>query len=332
MKIKFAIISIMSAAFLCYSCSAELAKGSGTEIETFQLLEYPEQQISLSYEGITTQMPVEIEDLRMTPIFTISRGATASPESGVKQDFGKTVKIGITSEDNLYYSLYEVNVNYPHSTVDFSTLSIEEGKYEYGTTFNLGYMNLSSTESDGLVKFMGFGKSNTAAGTTPSDKTLSQFYPNAAQKGKAVMVSTTYDINNAATIEFTRPVNVDTITFTPSVLMATAMTEGLTEAEYGVNVKALNANDKDVLKVHFAGYDKNGELVGEKEYLLADFTYAANTFARTEKQHYNLLTSLIRDIKTLKVYLSGTRTDIPAVFFIDAMGYKVLPHPQPTEE
>jgi hypothetical protein len=329
MKIKFAIISIISAAFLCYSCSAELAKGSETEIETFQFLEYPEQQISLSFEGITTQMPVEIEDLRMTPIFTVSRGATASPASGEKQDFGKTVKIGVTSEDNLYFSLYEVNVNYPHSTVDFTTLSIADGQYEYGKEFNLGYMKLSSTASDGLVKFKGVGKSNTAAGTVPSDKTLSQFYPNAAQKGKSMMVSTTYDINSATMIEFTRPVNIDTITFTPSVMMATAMTEGLTAAEYGVDVKALNADDKDVLKVHFAGYDKNGKLVAEKEYILADFSYAANTFARTEKQHYNLLTSLIREIKYLKVYLSGTRTDIPAVFFIDAMGYKVLP--QPTE-
>lgn len=331
MKIKFAIISIISAAFICYSCSAELAKGSETEIETFQFLEYPEQQISLSYEGITTQMPVEIEDLRMTPIFTVSRGATASPESGVKQDFGKTVKIGVTSENNLYFSLYEVNINYPHSTVDFSTLSIASGAYEYGTAFDLGYMKLSSVSQEGLVKFYGFGKSNTAAGTIPADKTLSQFYPNEAQKGKAVMVSTSYDINTAATIELTRPANIDTITFTPSVLMATAMTEGLTAAEYGVDVKALNANDKDVLKVHFVGYDKNGDFIAEKEYLLADFTYTPNTFARTGRQQFNLLTSLIREAKSLKIYLSGTRNDIPAVFFIDAMAYKVLPQPQPTE-
>ena len=333
-KIKYTFIFLMVAGGLFSSCSAKLAAGSGTDIESFSFKEYPDNKYLQSGYNIVTEMPIEVEDLHMTPIFTLSRGATSSPESGEVQDFGYTTPIGVTSEDKLYYTKYYVNVNYPSSTTDFSKLAVTGDAHLYGNDFSLLYAKFNSESTvGGVVKFKSFAQSNhspLSEGVLPSSISDMQFYPNATQKGKSVVIASSYDINTAAAITFTRPVDIDTFTFTPSALTIHTMKNGYDGSEGGAAFTPISKGD--YVKICFAGYDADGVLVGTKEEYLADYRYEENQYIHEGKRLFSLLPTKMKKIKTLKIYFSGNRTDFFPVFFLDDFTYKVQPQPTKTEE
>ncbi|MDD4820551.1 MAG: DUF4465 domain-containing protein [Flavobacteriales bacterium] len=331
-NIKYTFIFLFAVGGLFSSCSAKLAAGSETDILTFKFEEYPDNKYLQSGYTIVSTMPIEKEDLHLTPIFTLSRGATSTPKSGEVQDFGYTTPIGVTSEDNLYYTTYYVTLNYPSSTTDFSKLAVSGDNHLYGEDFSLLYAKFKSElVQGGVIEFNSFAQSNhapLAEGVVPSDISTMQFYPNAPQKGKSIAVATSYDINTAATINFTRPVDIDTFTFTPSALTVFTMKNGYSGSEGGSAFTPISSGD--YVKICFAGYDADGVLVGTKEEYLADYRYAENTYIHEGKQIFTLLPTKMKSIKKLKIYFTSNRSDFFPVFFLDGLTYKV--QPQPTDD
>ena len=88
-------------------------------------MEYPDVKIDRNDPYIVVHMPEDVSDLRMTPIFTISQGATImneGTESGVKRDLGDNAKVTVVSEDGLYLSTYSMSVAYDNNRLDFNSV------------------------------------------------------------------------------------------------------------------------------------------------------------------------------------------------------------------
>lgn len=72
---------------------------------------------------------------KITPIITVTSGATIEPASGVAQDFsnGKTVKYRVTSEDGSYHKEYTISatskISLKQDFEDWSTVNTEKTSY-----------------------------------------------------------------------------------------------------------------------------------------------------------------------------------------------------------
>ena len=153
---------------LAGACSSvKMAKNTECVIEEFSIMEYPDVKIDRNDPYIVVHMPEEVSDLRMTPIFTISQGATImneGTESGVKRDLGDNAKVTVVSEDGLYLSTYSMSVAYDNNRLDFNSVELPQDGEKYGENLSFSFVDFPGTLAEGEpVKWNGFAMSNHLA-------------------------------------------------------------------------------------------------------------------------------------------------------------------------
>lgn len=319
-----------------YSCdNTKMAKNSESELLTFKIEEYPDAEIEMNTTVILIHMPLEVSDLHMTPVYTISDGAVASPVSGEKRDFGATAGIRVTSEDNLYFTLYHASVVYPGSKADFSSLALPAQSEKYGQDFTFEYAGFpSATASTGLIKWTGAAASNRSGADieNPTDISSLQFYPGTDSGiGNTMLLNAGYGVENAAEITFSRPVNPDTLTIVPSALTLYCMKNQYTN-DQGQTVEPMNETDADYMTLVIEGYDGEDNFVSSTEVPIANFSLPERPYIRENWQTVKLKPLRMKDLKKLKLYVKGARQEFYPIFAIDKLTYQVQPELTPSDD
>lgn len=111
---------IFTAAF--YSCGEGDKKNAEADILSFTLKEKDVMEGNAGIKGTNINITVKKgTDLsQLTPILTLSEGATVNPPSGKVQDFTYPVKYTVVSEDGATHRVYTVTISYPLNTKLFS--------------------------------------------------------------------------------------------------------------------------------------------------------------------------------------------------------------------
>lgn len=340
-SIKYSLLlyifaSVVLAAGLASCSKGKVAKSSDTVLSDFKFAEYPDAKVVQNGTYITVYLPLEVRDLNLTQEFSISSGATGSPASGEKRDFGVTRAIDVTSEDNLYMTSYYVSVIYPGSRTDFNEVELAAQSEKYGQDFSLLYAAFHSAESaSGMIKWDGFAMSNRSGfdkNDIPADVSSLQFY--AAEDsglGNYVLARVGYGPENALELEFTRPVNLDTLTLAPSALLFASMKDGFVGDASIPAFDGMSSEKGDYMIINFEGVDAEGEVLVPKEVYMADFRYAENTYIRDSWQTIKFKATKLKNIVKLRIYLTASRQDFFPVFAIDKLTYQVQPAITPSE-
>ncbi len=335
--IRSSLCVLAVCAVFCSCDNTKMAKNSESELLTFKIEEYPDVDIDMNQTVITIKMPLEVADLNMTPIYTISQGAVASPVSGEKRDFGFTAGIRVTSEDNLYFTLYQVSVVYPGSKVDFKSIALPAQSEKYGQNFTLEYAGFpSATAGTGLIKWTGAAASSRSGANieNPADIPSLQFYPGKdSGLGNTMLLRTGYGVENAAEITFSRPVNPDTLTIVPSALTLYCMKNQYTN-DAGQTVEPMNAADGDYMTLVIEGYDGEDTFVSSTEVPIANYTFPdpERHYINGNWQTIKLKPLRMKDLKKLKLYVKGARQEFYPIFAIDKLTYQVQPELTPSDD
>lgn len=333
--VRFGLAVAVSCGLL-WSCNTnKMMKNSECQILTFEIEEYPDVRIDRGDPYVIIHMPEQVSDLNMTPVFTVSEGASVPNEatrSGVKRDFGDGAKITVVSEDNLFLSTYQISVTYPWSRLDFNTEVLPQQSERYGGNFSFSFADFpgQAAPASQPVKWDGFALSNRTApdlSTPPADLLSWQFFPSQSSgRGNMLLAHLGYDPENAVEVSFERPINPDSLTFVPSALTAYCMANGYTD-ENGRQVEAMNMQDKDYMILVVEGYDEQGECVGAKEEYVANFSLPERPYIRQGWQTLKLKATKLKNVKKLRLYLRGQREAFYPVFAIDKISYQAQPQP-----
>lgn len=333
--IRISLCALAVSAFLCSCDNTKMAKNSESELLTFKIEEYPDAKIETNSTIILIHMPLEVSDLHMTPIYTISDGAVASPVSGEKRDFGVTAGIRVTSEDNLYFTLYHASVVYPGSKADFNSVTLPSQSEKYGQNFTFEYTGFpSATASTGRIKWTGAAISNRSGADieNPDDISQLQFYPGTdSGLGNMMLLRTGYGVENAAEITFSRPVNPDTLTIVPSALTLYCMKNQYTN-DAGQTVEPMNTTDADYMTLVIEGYDGEDTFVSSTEVPIANFSLPERPYIRENWQTVKLKPLRMKNLKKLKLYVKGARQEFYPIFAIDKLTYQVQPELTPSDD
>ncbi len=334
--IRNSLYALAFCAVLCSCDNTKMAKNSESELLTFKIEEYPDAKIETNSTIILIHMPLEVSDLHMTPIYTVSTGAVASPVSGEKRDFGTTAGIRVTSEDNLYFTLYHASVIYPGSKVDFNSLTLPAQSEKYGQNFTFEYAGFPSAMANtGRIKWTGAAVSNRSGAdieNPPADISPLQFYPGEdSGRGNVTLLRAGYGVENAAEITFSRPVNPDTLTFVPSALTLYCMKNQYTN-DAGQTVEPMNTTDGDYMTLVIEGYDGQGNFVSSTEVPVANFSLPERPYIRENWQTVKLKPLRMKDLKKLKLYVKGARQEFYPIFAIDKLTYQVQPELTPSDD
>ena len=339
--VRFGLSALVSCGLLWACNTNKMMKSSDCQILTFEIEEYPDIQIDRGDPYIILHMPEQVSDLNMTPVFTISEGATVPTEStrsGIKRDFGDGAKITVVSEDNLFLSTYQISVTYPWSRLDFNTIELPAQSERYGEDFAFSFVDFpgSASPASDPVKWNGFALSNRTApadmDAAPSDLLSWQFYPaESSGRGNMLLAHLGYDAENAVEIAFARPIHPDSLTIVPSALTVYCMKNGYVDQD-GQAVSAMNMDDKDYMTLVVEGYNGDGELVGVKEQNIANFSLSERPYIRSGWQVLNLNSTKLKSIKKLRMYVKGQREAFYPIFGIDKLSYQVQPQATPQDE
>lgn len=82
-----------------YVFTIEVLPSTATDILTYSIPTAYDVVISDEDHTVEMMVPLGTDVSKLTPIFTVSEGATASPESGVEDDFTNPVTVTVTAED-----------------------------------------------------------------------------------------------------------------------------------------------------------------------------------------------------------------------------------------
>lgn len=337
---RFCLFVTLLSAVLAGACSSvKMAKNSECVIEEFSIMEYPDVKIDRNDPYIVIHMPEEVSDLHMTPVFTISQGATIKnegTESGVKRDIGETPKVTVVSEDGLFLSTYKMMAVYPNSRLDFNTIELPQDGEKYGENLAFSFVDFPGTVAVGEpVKWNGFALSNHLAPdmtNPPADLLSWQLYPaESSGRGNIVFAHLGYGAENAVEIVFNRPVNPDSLTIVPSALTVHCMKNGYTDPT-GQNIPAMNMEQDDYMLLVLEGYDEDGELLGTKELYIANFSLSERPYIREGWQTLKLNATKLKSIRKMKLYVEGAREAFYPIFGIDKLSYQVQPVATPDED
>lgn len=112
-----------------YTVLIEKRLNDQAQLVEFRLEELPNSP-TVAGNLVTFFAGSECDVSKLTPRFTLSRGATANLEQGVVQDFSKPVRMVVTSEDRnisrTYTIAVEQRLNYEADIVSFRFLELEE--------------------------------------------------------------------------------------------------------------------------------------------------------------------------------------------------------------